>query len=128
AARIPRVGGTAAGGAGLREGISWLMQVAKVAAALTRLGQAGVPCITVLTGPTTGGVAASIGLLGDVNLAEPGALIGFAGPRVIEQTLRQKPPPGFQRAESLLERGMLDRIVPRQALRATLAALLELLA
>ena len=128
AARIPLVVCTASGGARLQEGIFSLMQMAKVTAALTRLRQARVPCITVLTDPTTGGVAASIGLLGDVNLAEPGALIGFAGPRVIEQTLRQKPPPGFQRAESLLERGMLDRIVPRQALRATLAALLELLA
>ena len=128
AARVPLVVCTASGGARLQEGIFSLMQMAKVTAALTRLRQARVPCITVLTDPTTGGVAASIGLLGDVNLAEPGALIGFAGPRVIEQTLRQKPPPGFQRAESLLERGMLDRIVPRQALRATLAALLELLA
>ena len=126
--RLPLVVCTASGGARLQEGIFSLMQMAKVTAALARFRQAAAPCITVLTDPTTGGVAASIGFLGDVNLAEPGALIGFAGPRVIEQTLRQKPPPGFQRAESLLARGMLDRIVPRKELRATLAELLGLLA
>jgi len=128
AIRVPLVVCTASGGARLQEGIFSLMQMAKVTAALARFRQAAVPCITVLTDPTTGGVAASIGLFGDINLAEPGALIGFAGPRVIEQTLHQKPPPGFQRAESLLERGMLDRIVPRKELRATLAELLGLLA
>ncbi|TMA40375.1 MAG: acetyl-CoA carboxylase carboxyl transferase subunit beta [Deltaproteobacteria bacterium] len=115
AIRVPLVVCTASGGARLQEGIFSLMQMAKVTAALARFRQAGVPCITVLTDPTTGGVTASIGLLGDINLAEPGALIGFAGPRVIEQTLRQKPPPSFQRAESFLERGMLDRIVPARS-------------
>src|SRR5207237_7000221 len=127
AARIPLVVCTASGGARLQEGIFSLMQMAKVTAALTRLRQARVPCITVLTDPTTGGVAASIGLLGDVNLAEPGALIGFAGPRVIEQTLRQKLPEGFQRSEFLLKHGMIDAIVPRKELRERLAQLLGLL-
>jgi acetyl-CoA carboxylase carboxyl transferase subunit beta len=102
--------------------------MAKVTAALARLRARGVPFLSVLTDPTTGGVAASLALLGDVNLAEPGALIGFAGPRVIEQTIHQKLPPGFQRAEFLLEHGMLDLLVPRAELRGTLARLLDLLA
>jgi acetyl-CoA carboxylase carboxyl transferase subunit beta len=102
--------------------------MAKVAAALGRLRARRVPFLSVLTDPTTGGVAASLGLLGDVNLAEPGALVGFAGPRVIEQTIRQTLPAGFQRAEFLLEHGMIDLIVPRPALRATLVRLLDLLA
>jgi acetyl-CoA carboxylase carboxyl transferase subunit beta len=102
--------------------------MAKMAAALVRLRERSVPFLSVLTDPTTGGVAASIGLLGDVNLAEPGALVGFAGPRVIEQSLQQKLPAGFQRAEFLLEHGFVDLIVPREALRATLIRLLDLLA
>src|SRR6185295_3677104 len=101
-------------------GIFSLLQMAKVATALARLRARGVPVISVLTDPTTGGVAASLALLGDVNLAEPGALIGFAGPRVIEQTIAQQLPAGFQRAELLLRHGMVDRLVPRGELRATL--------
>src|SRR5438876_12458731 len=128
AVRVPLIAVSSSGGARMHEGVLSLIQMAKVSAALVRLDDAHIPFISVLTDPTTGGVTASYAMLGDLNIAEPGALIGFAGPRVIEQTLRQKLPNGFQRAESLLERGMLDRIVPRQALRATLAALLELLA
>jgi len=128
AKRLPLVVVSASGGARMQEGIFSLLQMAKIAAALARLGTRGVPFLSVMTDPTTGGVAASLALLGDVNLAEPGALIGFAGPRVVEQTMRQKLPPGFQRAEFLLERGMLDRIVPRAELRTTLARLLDLLA
>jgi len=112
----------------MQEGIFSLLQMAKIGAALARLRARGVPFVSLMTDPTTGGVAASLALLGDVNLAEPGALIGFAGPRVIEQTIHQKLPPGFQRAEFLLEHGMLDAIVPRAELRATLARLLDLLA
>ena len=126
--RLPLVVCAASGGARMQEGIFSLLQMAKIGAALARLRARGVPFVSLMTDPTTGGVAASIALLGDVNLAEPGALIGFAGPRVIEQTIHQKLPPGFQRAEFLLEHGMLDAIVPRAELRATLARLLDLLA
>ena len=112
----------------MQEGIFSLLQMAKVAAALARLRARRVPFLSVLTDPTTGGVAASLALVGDVNVAEPGALIGFAGPRVIEQTIHQKLPEGFQRAEFLLAHGMVDMIVPRSELRATLGRLLDLLA
>jgi acetyl-CoA carboxylase carboxyl transferase subunit beta len=128
ARRLPLVVFAASGGARMQEGIFSLLQMAKMAAALARLRERSVPFLSVLTDPTTGGVAASIGLLGDVNLAEPGALVGFAGPRVIEQSLQQKLPAGFQRAEFLLEHGFVDLIVPREALRATLIRLLDLLA
>lgn len=122
--RRPLVIVSASGGARMQEGIFSLMQMAKVSAALTRLADARVPYISVLTDPTTGGVAASFAMLGDVILAEPGALIGFAGPRVIEQTIGQKLPEGFQRSEFLLEHGMVDRIVPRTALREEITAIL----
>jgi acetyl-CoA carboxylase carboxyl transferase subunit beta len=118
---------SASGGARMQEGILSLMQMAKTVAALGRLRDAGAPFVSILTDPTTGGVAASYALLGDINLAEPGALIGFAGPRVIEQTIRQKLPDGFQRSEFLLEHGMVDAVVPRGEMRATVARLLRLL-
>jgi acetyl-CoA carboxylase carboxyl transferase subunit beta len=108
---------SASGGARMMEGVLSLMQMAKISAALTRLDEAGLPFISVLTDPTTGGVTASYAMLGDLNIAEPGALIGFAGPRVIEQTIKQKLPDGFQRAEFLLEHGMLDAVVDRRDLR-----------
>jgi acetyl-CoA carboxylase carboxyl transferase subunit beta len=108
---------SASGGARMMEGVLSLMQMAKISAALARLDEAGVPYISVMTDPTTGGVTASFAMLGDLNIAEPGALIGFAGPRVIEQTIRQKLPEGFQRAEFLLEHGMLDAVVDRRQLR-----------
>src|SRR5216110_536518 len=108
------------GGARMQEGILSLMQMAKISAALARLAEARLPFISLLTDPTTGGVTASYAMLGDLNLAEPRALIGFAGPRVIEQTIRQKLPEGFQRAEFLLEHGMLDMVVDRRSLKATL--------
>jgi acetyl-CoA carboxylase carboxyl transferase subunit beta len=108
----------------MQEGIFSLMQMAKISACLARLGQNRLPYISVLTDPTTGGVAASFAMLGDVIIAEPNALIGFAGPRVIEQTIRQKLPEGFQRSEFLLEHGMLDRIVKRADLREELANIL----
>ena len=111
----------------MQEGTLSLVQMAKVVSALTRLREAGVPYLCVLTDPTTGGVAASLAMRGDVQLAEPGALIGFAGPRVIEQTIHQTLPAGFQRAESVLEHGMLDAIVHRRDLRATLGRLLRVL-
>ena len=116
---------SASGGARMQEGIFSLMQMAKVSAALARLGEHKIPYISVLTDPTTGGVAASFAMLGDVIIAEPNALIGFAGPRVIEQTIRQKLPEGFQRSEFLLEHGMLDRIVSRSEMREELAAILS---
>jgi acetyl-CoA carboxylase carboxyl transferase subunit beta len=109
----------------MQEGIFSLMQMAKVSAALGRLGQAHIPYISVLTDPTTGGVAASLAMLGDVILAEPKALIGFAGPRVIEQTIKQKLPEGFQRAEFLLEHGIVDRIVQRSQMREEIAVILR---
>jgi acetyl-CoA carboxylase carboxyl transferase subunit beta len=116
---------SASGGARMQEGIFSLMQMAKISAALARLGQARIPYISVLTDPTTGGVAASFAMLGDIIVAEPKALIGFAGPRVIEQTIRQKLPEGFQRSEFLLEHGMIDRIVQRVQMREELALLIK---
>ena len=113
------------GGARMMEGALSLMQMAKVSAALARLDRARLPFISVLTDPTTGGVTASFAMLGDLNVAEPKALIGFAGPRVIEQTIRQKLPDGFQRSEFLLEHGMLDLIVDRREMKATLARALR---
>lgn len=124
--RIPLLVVSGSGGARMQEGILSLMQMAKTSAALAELGEAGLPYISLLTNPTTGGVTASFASLGDVNIAEPGALIGFAGPRVIAQTINQELPPGFQRAEFLLEHGQLDLVVPRAELRATLARLLGL--
>jgi len=117
----------ASGGARMQEGILSLMQMAKTSGALARLRAAGLPYIGVLTDPTTGGVSASIGMLGDIILAEPKAMIGFAGPRVIKDTIRVELPNGFQRAENLLEHGMVDGIVERKDLRHTLASLLEML-
>ena len=111
--RTPVVIVSASGGARMQEGAISLMQMAKISAALMRLDEARLPYISVLTDPTTGGVTASYAMLGDLNIAEPGALIGFAGPRVIEQTIRQKLPEGFQRSEFLLKHGMLDAVVPR---------------
>ena len=116
---------SASGGARMMEGALSLMQLAKISAALARLDEAGVPYISVLTDPTTGGVTASFAMLGDLNIGEPGALIGFAGPRVIEQTIRQKLPPGFQRSEFLLEHGMLDAVVPRKELKAYISRALD---
>ena len=116
---------SASGGARMQEGIFSLMQMAKVSAALGKLSEARIPYISVLTDPTTGGVAASFAMLGDIIVAEPKALIGFAGPRVIEQTIRQKLPEGFQRSEFLLEHGMIDRIVPRNKLREEIATILS---
>lgn len=113
------------GGARMQEGIFSLMQMAKTSAALARLSEAGLPFISVLTDPTTGGVAASYSMLGDVNLAEPGAMIGFAGPRVIEQTIRQKLPKGFQKAEFLVDHGFVDAIVPRSEMKKTLGKYLK---
>ncbi len=115
--RHPLIVVSASGGARMMEGIVSLMQLAKVSSGLGALDDAGIPYISVLTDPTTGGVTASFAMLGDLNIAEPGALIGFAGPRVIEQTIRQKLPDGFQRSEFLLEHGMLDAVVPRQELK-----------
>ena len=126
--RVPFVVVTASGGARMQEGILSLMQMAKVSAALGRLAAARVPYLTVLTDPTTGGVTASFAMLGDVTFAEPKALIGFAGPRVIEQTIRQTLPEGFQRSEFLLDHGFVDVIVPRKELKAALANVLRLLA
>jgi acetyl-CoA carboxylase carboxyl transferase subunit beta len=114
----------ASGGARMQEGILSLMQMAKTVAALERLRDAGLPFVSVLLHPTTGGVAASFALLGDVNIAEPNALIGFAGPRVIEQTIRQKLPEGFQKSEFLLAHGMIDRIVSRLEMKHEIATLL----
>ena len=116
---------SASGGARMMEGVLSLMQLAKISAALAKLDEVRVPYISVLTDPTTGGVTASFAMLGDLNIAEPGALIGFAGPRVIEQTIRQKLPPGFQRSEFLLEHGMLDAVVHRKELKAYIARALE---
>ena len=120
AGRQPLVVVSATGGARMQEGAVSLMQMAKISSALMRLDEAGIPYISVLTDPTTGGVTASFAMLGDLNIAEPGALIGFAGPRVIEQTIRQKLPDGFQRSEFLVAHGFLDAIVPRHQLRAYL--------
>jgi acetyl-CoA carboxylase carboxyl transferase subunit beta len=119
---------TAAGGARMQEGILSLMQMPKATVAIAELKEAGLPYIVVLTDPTTGGVTASYAMLGDIHIAEPGALIGFAGRRVIESTIREKLPEGFQRAEYLLEHGMVDMVVPRRELRQRLALLLDYLA
>jgi acetyl-CoA carboxylase carboxyl transferase subunit beta len=128
AERLPVVLLQASGGARMQEGILSLMQMAKTVAALERLKDAALPFLSVLLHPTTGGVAASFALLGDVNIAEPGALIGFAGPRVIEQTIRQRLPEGFQRSEFLLAHGMIDRIVSRLEMKQEIATLLGHLA
>jgi acetyl-CoA carboxylase carboxyl transferase subunit beta len=127
AKKMPLVIISASGGARMQESILSLMQMAKTAAALARLRELGLPYISVLTDPTTGGVTASFAMLGDVNMAEPKALIGFAGPRVIEQTIRQKLPEGFQRAEYLLEHGMIDLIVERKDMRQKLSQIIKML-
>jgi acetyl-CoA carboxylase carboxyl transferase subunit beta len=125
ASRTPIIIVSASGGARMMEGVISLMQLAKISAALARLDDAKVPYISVLTDPTTGGVTASYAMLGDLNIAEPGALIGFAGPRVIEQTIRQKLPQGFQRSEFLLEHGMLDAVVPRKQIKPYISRALD---
>jgi len=125
--RIPLVIVTASGGARMQEGILSLMQMGKVSAALARLGEQRVPYVAILTDPTTGGVTASFAMQGDVTLAEPKALIGFAGPRVIEQTIRQTLPDGFQRSEFLVEHGFVDLIVQRSEMKRTLGTILKLL-
>jgi acetyl-CoA carboxylase carboxyl transferase subunit beta len=125
--KSPLVVVSCSGGARMMEGTLSLMQMAKISAALARLHEARLPFLSVLTDPTTGGVTASYAMLGDLNVAEPGALIGFAGPRVIEQTIRQKLPEGFQRSEFLLEHGMLDMVVDRRELKKTLVRCLQLL-
>jgi acetyl-CoA carboxylase carboxyl transferase subunit beta len=124
-ARVPLIVVSASGGARMQEGIYSLMQMAKTSAALARLHEEGLPYVSIVTDPTTGGVTASYSMLGDVNLAEPGALIGFAGPRVIEETIKQELPQGFQRAEFLLEHGMVDRVVDRRELKDTVARILR---
>jgi len=126
--RVPVIIVSASGGARMQEGAVSLMQLAKISSALMRLDEAGVPYISVLTDPTTGGVTASFAMLGDLNIAEPKALIGFAGPRVIEQTIRQKLPPGFQRSEFLLEHGMLDAVVHRKEMKPYIARALDFMA
>ena len=126
--RKPLIIVSASGGARMMEGIASLMQLAKVSTALARLDAAGIPYISLMTDPTTGGVTASFAMLGDLNIAEPGALIGFAGPRVIEQTIRQKLPEGFQRSEFLLQHGFLDAVVPRKDLKAYLGQALSWMA
>ena len=123
--KSPLIVVSASGGARMMEGIFSLMQMAKTSAVLAQLDEAGIPYVSLLTDPTTGGVTASYAMLGDVNLAEPGALIGFAGPRVIEQTIKQELPEGFQRAEFLLEHGMLDGIVDRRQMKSEIARLLR---
>lgn len=123
--RLPLVLMSSSGGARMQEGILSLMQMAKTAAALAQLHEAGLPFISVMTDPTTGGVTASFAMLGDINLAEPKALIAFAGPRVIEQTIRQQLPEGFQYSEFLLQHGMLDLIVERPKLKKTLSQILD---
>jgi acetyl-CoA carboxylase carboxyl transferase subunit beta len=126
--KTPLIIVSASGGARMMEGVVSLMQLAKISAALARLDKTKVPFISVLTDPTTGGVTASFAMLGDLNIAEPGALIGFAGPRVIEQTIRQKLPQGFQRSEFLLQHGMLDAVVSRKELKPYIARALEFMA
>ncbi|MCH7980863.1 MAG: acetyl-CoA carboxylase carboxyltransferase subunit beta [Proteobacteria bacterium] len=121
---MPLISFAASGGARMQEALFSLLQMAKTAAALARLGKVGVPYVSVLTDPTTGGVSASLAMLGDVNIAEPGALIGFAGPRVIEQTVREKLPEGFQRSEFLLDHGAIDMIIDRRQMREQIADLL----
>ncbi|GAC1433323.1 MAG: acetyl-CoA carboxylase, carboxyltransferase subunit beta [Terriglobales bacterium] len=124
-AKSPVIIVSASGGARMMEGMISLMQLAKISAALARLDEAKVPYISVLTDPTTGGVTASFAMLGDLNIAEPGALIGFAGPRVIEQTIRQKLPAGFQRSEFLMEHGMLDAVVHRKEMKLYISRALD---
>jgi acetyl-CoA carboxylase carboxyl transferase subunit beta len=123
--RMPFIAVSSSGGARMQEGILSLMQMAKTSAAVARLGAAGLPFISVLTDPTFGGVTASFATLGDIIIAEPKSLIGFAGPRVIEQTIKQQLPPGFQRAEFLLEHGAIDMIVSRRDMHATLGKILD---
>ncbi len=123
--RTPIIIVSASGGARMMEGVISLMQLAKISAALARLDKEKVPYVSLLTDPTTGGVTASFAMLGDLNIAEPGALIGFAGPRVIEQTIRQKLPPGFQRSEFLLQHGMLDAVVHRKQIKPYIARALD---
>lgn len=123
--RTPLIIVSASGGARMMEGVVSLMQLAKISSALAKLDKAKVPYVSLLTDPTTGGVTASFAMLGDLNIAEPGALIGFAGPRVIEQTIRQKLPAGFQRSEFLLQHGMLDAVVPRKQLKPYIARALD---
>ena len=127
AGRHPLVIVSASGGARMMEGVVSLMQLAKIATGLAQLDEAKIPYICLLTDPTTGGITASFAMLGDLNIAEPGALIGFAGPRVIEQTIRQKLPEGFQRSEFLLEHGFLDAVVPRAELKPYLIRALDFL-
>lgn len=124
---MPLICFSASGGARMQEGLFSLMQMAKTSAGLARMAEQGLPYVSVLTHPTTGGVSASLGMLGDVNLAEPNALIGFAGPRVIEQTVREKLPEGFQRSEFLLQKGAIDQIVDRRDLRQRIHRLLSML-
>jgi len=126
--RKPIIVVSASGGARMMEGVVSLMQMAKISAALARLDNARIPYISVLTDPTTGGVTASYAMLGDLNIAEPGALIGFAGPRVIEQTIRQKLPEGFQTSEFLLQHGMLDAVVHRKDMKSYIARALDFMA
>jgi acetyl-CoA carboxylase carboxyl transferase subunit beta len=123
--RKPIIVVSASGGARMMEGVVSLMQMAKISAALARLDTARVPYVSVLTDPTTGGVTASYAMLGDLNIAEPGALIGFAGPRVIEQTIRQKLPEGFQTSEFLLQHGMLDSVVHRKDMKSYITRALD---
>jgi acetyl-CoA carboxylase carboxyl transferase subunit beta len=125
--RAPLIVVSCSGGARMMEGALSLMQMAKICAALGRLDRAGLPYIAVLADPTTGGVTASFAMLGDLNIAEPKALIGFAGPRVIEQTIRQKLPEGFQRSEFLLEKGFLDLVIDRRELKGVLARTLRIM-
>ncbi len=127
AQKLPLVVVSCSGGARMMEGAISLMQMAKISAAMARLEEVRKPYVSILTDPTTGGVTASFAMLGDLNIAEPGALIGFAGPRVIEQTIRQKLPDGFQRAEFLLEHGMIDAIVPRKQVKSYLARAFHLM-
>lgn len=124
---IPLISFAASGGARMQEALFSLMQMSKTSAVLARLSERGIPYVSVLTDPTTGGVSASLAMLGDVNIAEPGALIGFAGPRVIQQTVRETLPEGFQRSEFLLEHGAIDMIVDRRDLRERIAGLLSIL-
>jgi acetyl-CoA carboxylase carboxyl transferase subunit beta len=123
--KCPLVIVSASGGARMQEGAVSLMQMAKISAGLMKMDEARLPYISIMTDPTTGGVTASFAMLGDLNIGEPGALIGFAGPRVIEQTIRQKLPEGFQRSEFLVKHGFLDAVVPRNELRAYLASAFE---
>jgi acetyl-CoA carboxylase carboxyl transferase subunit beta len=125
--RVPAIIISASGGARMQEGVLSLMQMAKSCAALAKLQEVGMPYVSVLTHPTTGGVAASFAMLGDVILAEPGALIGFAGPRVIKETIGEELPAGFQTSEYLFEHGMVDRIVPRGELRGMLSRVIRLM-